>query len=1505
MRQLLSYIITKYTGIGLFLLALSILPVHELKSQETESFPADSVAFIDELNDFYKNNVFKSKRREGRQFMDDFERFWYSGMLDSLHRNEIYNTCNAMLEERMRPFPSFHAYLKAIGSLINTEPPDSLFIRWQQSVKPLIDLYNKSKFIDYLEMSNNIFGNQQIYESSSLRWKFSGNNFRFYYDTVPYFVFPELTLSCFAFDDTTHITNTSGVFYPRRHLWKGRGGKVNWSRAGFPADSVYAVLNNYGIDIKHSRFKADSVAFFNKLFFQKGYLGRLEEKLRANVEPENAIYPRFYSYTNQIFIQGLYGSIDYLGGFEMVGSKVIGAGVGKKEAKLTVTKNDSIFMQFNSRRFIIRKDRLTSERTEFLLFYGNDSIYHPGLRLKYLSKHKEISVYRDNTGLAGSPFYNSYHNIDMYPEAFYWNLGADSVTFSMLKGISRRGEALFESSNFFSEQRYYKLQGIDEIHPMNVIYQYWKKRQKRTFYLFELQNFMDKPEYQVKNLLIRLTRLGFVLYNIETNKVTIKDCLFFYLQALAGRSDYDVIQFLSKVSGGNNAVLHLPTFALNIKGVPRVSLSRNRQVYIFPEDENIILKKGLDFIFSGRVQAGYFDFFAKECSFEYDKFQLNLHTVDSLAFYVPLKSKLNPQHDSVARVKNVISDLNGDLKIDHPMNKSGEKPYPKYPEFTSKNDASVFFDDKGIANGVYKRDTFYYHVEPFTIDSLDKITTEGIKFTGFLVSGGIFPDIEEPLRVRPDLSLGFHTSTKTNGSPIYDSIGKYYQEIDLSNKGLCGKGRINYLTSEAYSKAFHFYPDSVDALLDRISISKALNPVEYPEVYGEKAYLEWLPYRDNYQLSNSEGNLLVMYDDNASMDGTLTLTSSGLSGMGRMNFEDAFMESESYAFKHHAFNTDSNYFRLCDAGGEQFTISTFVDSAHVDFKNRIGNFITSGGSSKVIFPANQYICFMDEFDWYMDDQTLEFRINIDLEIDNVEEMAMEEWIDVDVSGSQFISTHPRQDSLRFFALSAMYNINDQIIKANDVKIIKVADAGIFPYNGKVVIGHDARMQALKNATVIMDTASKYHRIYDADIQVNSRGKYMGKGFIDYVDKNRKAQAVYLDTIKVENGRTHGIAELKTDDNFLISPNFKFAGNIHIYGGSQGYNFEGGYRVINECDNYAPEWVSFNTQIDPNRVILPVEADMRNMQGDTVLASLNFLKTSNSLYPVFFNPKAAFIGPGLIEAHGHILFNEVTDEYRIGTRGRLLRNDFSANYLSLATDRCIMKGEGHIDPGIDLGQFELNVLGKIRYFAIPDSTHLNTYTLMDFLFADEALQVMIDELSTAELRGVEPGSDVYEKSLKRLLGASAYDNMLEEIQLYGTALNLPDAIRKTITFSDLEFDWYKQTRSFISKGQIGIANIGKEQINRYVDGYIELARKRTGDELTMYFEIDPRHWYFFSYTNGVLQAISTNNKFNNILIDIPEEKRTMETERKETPYQFIISTQMKRMQFVRKVQRLLQ
>jgi hypothetical protein len=145
--------------------------------------------------------------------------------------------------------------------------------------------------------------------------------------------------------------------------------------------------------------------------------------------------------------------------------------------------------------------------------------------------------------------------------------------------------------------------------------------------------------------------------------------------------------------------------------------------------------------------------------------------IDSCVIYVDdfTRAPDNFGNYPKTRVKNVLSGLSGTLEIDHPTNKSGyhSKDYPQYPILTCNKTSNVFYDSYSIQKGKYKRDGFYYEVEPFQIDSLDNFNKKNLKFQGTLVSGGIFPDIKEPLVLMEDNSLGFQINTTDSGFLAY------------------------------------------------------------------------------------------------------------------------------------------------------------------------------------------------------------------------------------------------------------------------------------------------------------------------------------------------------------------------------------------------------------------------------------------------------------------------------------------------------------------------------------------------------------------------------------------------------------------------------------------------------------------------------------------------------------------------------------------------------------------
>lgn len=113
-------------------------------------------------------------------------------------------------------------------------------------------------------------------------------------------------------------------------------------------------------------------------------------------------------------------------------------------------------------------------------------------------------------------------------------------------------------------------------------------------------------------------------------------------------------------------------------------------------------------------------------------------------------------------------------------------------------------------------------------------------------------------------------------------------------------------------------------------------------------------------------------------------------------------------------------------------------------------------------------------------------------------------------------------------------------------------------------------------------------------------------------------------------------------------------------------------------------------------------------------------------------------------------------------------------------------------------------------------------------------------------------------------------------------------------------WDPTKNAYVSTGDIGIGTVRKTQVNKLVKGKIALWKKRTGDIMDIYLEIDNANWYYFRYTKGLLTAVSADPNFNKIIQDLKGDKKELKTERGQTPYQFSIGSEQQKNLFLRKL-----
>jgi hypothetical protein len=306
-------------------------------AQQIKSFTEDPVKFPEELQTFFETGSTLSKK-DIKDYFENFLVLWNTKFNDK-YKAAAYRTCNLMLKKRLRPLPDFQNYLNSMMNFVNSTQPESSFTAWQESLDKILNGKSLKIFSDYLSMSESLFASNTFYKTPSLSWSSNNDKYTFEFDSVPKVVFSSLNLTCLNNNnDSAVIYNTKGVYYPSSGKWIGQGGKVSWKKTGLDENTVYAEVRKYQVNTRTSMYTADSVSFYNKLYFSTPLLGQLTDKAMSENKGAES-YPRFESYNKRLQIKNIAENVDYDGGFSMRGAKLFGSGDKNADALLTFKRN--------------------------------------------------------------------------------------------------------------------------------------------------------------------------------------------------------------------------------------------------------------------------------------------------------------------------------------------------------------------------------------------------------------------------------------------------------------------------------------------------------------------------------------------------------------------------------------------------------------------------------------------------------------------------------------------------------------------------------------------------------------------------------------------------------------------------------------------------------------------------------------------------------------------------------------------------------------------------------------------------------------------------------------------------------------------------------------------------------------------------------------------------------------------------------------------------------------
>jgi hypothetical protein len=1464
-----------------------------------------------------------------RDLMKVLEPAVLNGTIPEDYFKRMVATCNLMDSKKMKPFPEVYNYVFSVYSFVVNKQPQSSYAAWHESVDKMLDSRNVSRFKDFIGACANFFSAGVLNETRNYQWKIRGGQYVFRFEKDgPVIDFTNAVLACYTintdqrsnddvpFKDSAVVYQTNGVFDILKDRWDGKGGKVNWVKVGLPENETFAMLSSYRISLKTTSYNCDTVTLTTP-YFSKPIKGTLSERTMNFARDIDKVFPQFISFDKRLTIKNIMPDVDYEGGFALKGASFVGVGTQAEKASMIFYRQQRPFIRVSSQEVEIDDKMMIANNAMVHMSIGlKDSIFHPGANVSFFRERNTLELNRGKTGISMAPFIDSYHKLEIYVDRIIWDRKNPELVFKWGEGISQEQRlARFESLDYYNSQLYDRLSGTTGVHPLAAIYQYTYKYDETVLTEGKAATALSRTIEQAKPLLLELANYGFLSYDIEKGIVTVMPKLEQFVKAKAAKVDFDNIIFVSdmrpkslegytreeierdaflkqmqekyqKESQERKVMPHFGTMDLgsmdlNLRAIDRVTISDFQNTQVFPENEMVTVKQNRNFLFTGWVNVGRWEVNFKEGSYDYENNKLNV--IESDMAFIRVRPFKEEDGKKPIRTFSSISGIKGEILVDNPKNRSGlrQAEYTDYPKLLSKSPTKVFYNDRKIQRGSYDSLRFFFTLDPFEFDSLDNFIEAAARFQGEMTSGGIFPKFREQLKVMPDYSLGFVQQAPKEGYDFYGTGSKYKNKIVLSNNGLQGSGEIEYETSLSISKAFTFMPDSTVGYAE-FNNKPREEGIESPDIIGENVLVTYVP-NGNVLKARSMQKPMKFFNGEASFNGVVFVRPSGVKGRGAFDFKSANLSSLNFNFTRWDIIADTSSFKLSDQQegvhpDDALAFKTNNVQGRVSFKDRKGQFKSNHGEELVEFPINQYVCRMDMFNWFMDQDELELYKDAKSQIDID--------TDLDLVGSNFFSINKDQDSLNFLAPKARFEMRTKSIFCDKVQYIDVADARIYPDSMKVTIRKKAKMDDLQNSRIVANYITKYHEIRNATTNITAKKAYTSKGEYPYYDLDSNLYMIQLDRVYLDSS-FQTVAEGKVDvtRNFKLSPRFDFYGNVKLNASNPNLLFKGATRINHECESFAKNWMSFEARIDRLNIQIPVIEDMKSLEGKPIAAGVVWqfsdIIDSTEMYPTFLSELRSASDKKVLSSNGLIQFNKASNEFEIASTQKLLNRGEVGNYVALNVETCSMTGDGKINLGFDYGDASVEAVGTVDYNQAKQETSMNV-SLKVNVPLDKAMFEKVAEGIKAmpDLKPLDMNPTTLEQAMATWSSVKVADKFKSDYTLRGEVKKMPDEFENSILITGIRLKSINKEDEFrglvSSKIEGSLVSLYSEPVLKSLPVQVAFYRSATGNRFGINIEVPAGKMYFFNYElkkkDGVMQIYTSDKELEEKIAALKPDKK---------------------------------
>jgi hypothetical protein len=1277
--------------------------------------------------------------------------------------------------------------------------------------------------------------------------------------------------------DSMVLHKVSGTTALLSNRFLATGGQMAWTVKNNPAT---AELGPFDFDLSKPEFTAQPVTLTYPFMMEAPVKGALSYKaVRRKPAGGDTGYPRFISLTNDVRLKNMGEGITYQGGLSMAGERLLSAALDGSLATITVQQEGKRRFRATSRNYVLGDSVIATTRAAVALYEAaHDSITHPGVELKYLKNKQSLKLLQEDGTFRKTPYSDSYHQVDVRAEMVMWNLREPKINFSIYTSPNQVS-ADFESKNFFSNVRYQQLKSINHLHPLQMLLGYSQEHGKvQTMSVRDVAEAVQIPEANLRSAVVSLARDGYVDVQPQTGQVTLLPKGKHYVGAAREKKDFDHIAIKSLTGSGRSATLNLNTDQMLVRGVEQFSFSDDSAAVVVRPDSGIVrIERNRNLRFSGRVVASAYRFKGKDFQFDYDGYYIDMPHIDSLTIRSKAPKKTagkNATRPTDFTLTNKGNTQSGRLFLNDPKNRSGRKKLGKFPAFNSTSGATVFFNKPDVLGGAYDSTT-YFDVPPFKFDSMGTGKSRANVMGTF--HSKALPPIKTTMTTQEDGSLGFTHVAPAAGYALYGGKGKLSggAKVRLNSQGLQSDGTVTYLGATMQSDRFVMYGDSLTGEGKAGAIAAGPN---FPKVVMPPGFLiNWNAKSDSLHLMTTEKTAPVkMYADHTFKGGML-LTPKGLGGDGRLDGPQSYVRSESLTFKNDSYSGKKAVLSVKSAQAGKPALTANDTNFNYDLKNGVAEFKRDEGSTASLdLPYAGFRTGLSEGRWDFKKKRVTLKT-------------------ADANAAAYVaSTRPEQKGLKFKATSASYDITKSLLATKGVPYIAAADAWIVPDSGRVTVAGGGKIQTLRRATVLLDSLEKFHKLTGGNITVASRDAFSGDA--KYITRTATGDSVAMKFTNFKSDSsalvsqvskkrfrllrrspaasatppsvaTTATASVDNNQKFQLAPNIGYRGGISLNSQKRGLIFDGQVQLQFSKLKGASEWFAVQDSIDPKNVVLTL-AKPKSEDGTELVTGIFLSDADNKLYPRYVAAKATDADLPVLPVDGKVRYDAKTGEYTISKIDAADPKQYEGAVLTYNETNGRVNFRGPMNFIVSNKNYSLTAAGVGT--ANPDSARYQVDALLgfDINITSKAMDVMAANLGQVTKNGqlALDGSSNELYKIGQLAGNKATEAYASRAPNTAPPLlaTVSSKLIHTLTLSRADLRWSPKQKAWHSVGKIGLAGINKRGLNALVDGYIEIKRENSTDQVEVYLEADPQTWYYIRYANNIVVAMSSSETFNGLV-----------------------------------------